>query len=167
MPTENGIFHLSVVNKPSIIVAWARVSENWQSAVDYQKCSSLGSELTTFIDIIKINISVGKEKVQFTVTFYLKQNKELQLDLQCFEIFIFLSFLPSLLLGKMLEEKLPYRFLWFGICMIKESNSGTIKIRLWDVKANYGRKSLDNRCSLCHSEEWWERERMGRDSRNL
>ena len=34
----------------SIILAWARDSENWQSAADYQKCSSLGSELTTFID---------------------------------------------------------------------------------------------------------------------
>ena len=34
----------------TFISAWARVSENWQSAVDYRKCSSLGSELTTFID---------------------------------------------------------------------------------------------------------------------
>ena len=82
--------------------------------MDYRKCSSLGSELTTFIDIIKINISVGKEKVQFTLTFYLKQNKEVQLDLQRFEIFIFLSLLPSLPPGKMLEEKLTYRFLQFA-----------------------------------------------------
>ena len=36
---------------------------------------------------------MGKEKVQFTLTFYLKQNKEVQLDLQRFEIFIFSSFL--------------------------------------------------------------------------
>ena len=56
-------------------------------------------------DIIKIIISVGKEKVQFTLTFYLKQNKEVQLDLR-FKIFIFLSFLPSLLPGKMIEKKL-------------------------------------------------------------
>ena len=35
---------------------------------------------------------MGKEKVQFTLTFYLKQNKEVQLDLS-FKIFIFLSFL--------------------------------------------------------------------------
>ena len=53
---------------------------------------------------------MGKEKVQFTLTFYLKQNKEVQLDLQNFEIFIFLSPLPSLLPGKMLEEKLRYGF---------------------------------------------------------
>ena len=52
---------------------------------------------------------MGKEKVQFTLTFYLKQNKEVQLDLQNFEIFIFLSLLPSLLPGKMLE-KLRYGF---------------------------------------------------------
>ena len=57
-------------------------------------------------DIIKIIFSVGKEKVQFTLTFYLKQNKEVQLDLQRFEIFIFSSVLPSLSPGKMLEEKL-------------------------------------------------------------
>ena len=38
---------------------------------------------------------MGKEKVQFTLTFYFKQNKAVQLDLQCFEIFIF----SSLLLG--------------------------------------------------------------------
>ena len=48
---------------------------------------------------------MGKEKVQFTLTFYLKQNKEVQLDLR-FKIFIFLSFLPSLLPGKMIEKKL-------------------------------------------------------------
>ena len=57
-------------------------------------------------DIIKIIFSVGKEKVQFTLTFYLKQNKEVQLDLQSFEIFIISSVLPSLSPGKMLEEKL-------------------------------------------------------------
>ena len=55
-------------------------------------------------DIVKIIISVGKEKVQFTLTFYLKQNKEVQLDLQRFEIFIFLSLLLSFLPGKMFEE---------------------------------------------------------------
>ena len=53
---------------------------------------------------------MGKEKVQFTLTFHLKQNKEVQLDLQHFEIFIFSSLLPSLLPGKMLEEKLRYGF---------------------------------------------------------
>ena len=52
---------------------------------------------------------MGKEKVQFTLTFYLEQNKEVQLDLQRFEIFMFTSFLPSLQAGKMLEEKLTYR----------------------------------------------------------
>ena len=57
-------------------------------------------------DIIKIIFSVGKEKVQFTLNFYLKQNKEVQIDLQRFEIFIFSSLLPSLSPGKMLEEKL-------------------------------------------------------------
>ena len=55
-------------------------------------------------------ISVGKEKVQFTLTFYLKQNKEVQLDLQRLEIFIFSSLLPSLPPGKMVEEKLTYGF---------------------------------------------------------
>ena len=47
---------------------------------------------------------MGKEKVQFTLIFYLKQNKEVQLDLQRFEIFIFLSLLLSFLPGKMFEE---------------------------------------------------------------
>ena len=58
---------------------------------------------------------MGKEKVQFTLTFYLKQNKKVQLDLQRFVIFIFSSLLPSLLPGKMLEEKLTDGFLRFGI----------------------------------------------------
>ena len=53
---------------------------------------------------------ICKEKVQFTLTFYLKQNKEVQLDLKHFEIFIFSSLLPSLPPGKMLEEKLTYGF---------------------------------------------------------
>ena len=56
-------------------------------------------------DIIKIIISVGKGKVQFTLTFYFKQNKAVQLDLQRFEIFIFSSLLPGLPPGKMLEQK--------------------------------------------------------------
>ena len=43
--------------------------------------------------------------------------KEVQLDLQHFEIFIFLSLLPSLLPGKMREEMLTYRFSQFEICM--------------------------------------------------
>ena len=44
--------------------------------MNYQKWSSLGSELTTYWwDIIKIIISVSKEKVQFTLFFYLKQNE--------------------------------------------------------------------------------------------
>ena len=59
---------------------------------------------------MKIIISVGKEKVQFTLTFYFKQNKAVQLDLQRFEIFIFLSRLPGLPPGKMLEQKLRYGF---------------------------------------------------------
>ena len=53
---------------------------------------------------------MGKEKVQFTLTFYFKQNKAVQLDLQRFEIFIFLSRLPGLPPGKMLEQKLCYGF---------------------------------------------------------
>ena len=68
------------------------------------------------MDFIKIIISVGKEKVKFTLIFYLKQNKQVQLDL-CLEIFIFLSLLLSSPPGKMLEKKLTYRFLRFGICV--------------------------------------------------
>ena len=34
----------------SIILIGAKVSENWHSAAGYRKWSSLGSELTTFID---------------------------------------------------------------------------------------------------------------------
>ena len=59
---------------------------------------------------------MGKEKVLFTLIFYLKQNKEVQLDLQRLEILIFLSLLPSLPPGKMSEEKLT-RFSGFGICL--------------------------------------------------
>ena len=40
-------------------------------------------------DIIKIIISVGEGKVQFTLIFYLKKKEEVQLDLH-FEVFIFL-----------------------------------------------------------------------------
>ena len=55
-----------------------------------------------------------EEKIQFTLIFYLKQNKEVQLDLRL-EIFIFSPLLPSLLPGKMLEEKLTYQFSQFGM----------------------------------------------------
>ena len=58
---------------------------------------------------------MGKEKVQFTLIFYLKQNEEVQLDLQHFEIFIISPLLSSLPPGKMREEKLTYGFLRFGI----------------------------------------------------
>ena len=60
---------------------------------------------------------MGKGKVQFTLTFYFKQNKAVQLDLR-FEIFIFLSLLPGLPPGKMLEQNLRYGFLRFGICVL-------------------------------------------------
>ena len=42
---------------------------------------------------------------------------------------------------------------------IKESRSGTIKdkieirLHMWEVKANYGRKDLDSRCPMYQSEE--------------
>ena len=66
----------------------------WKLAVNggLPKIIKFGKWINNFYwwDIIKIIISVGKEKVQFTLTFYLKQNKEVQLDLQRFEIFIFL-----------------------------------------------------------------------------
>ena len=62
---------------------------------------------------------MGKEKVQFTLIFYLKQNEEVQLDLQIFEIFMFLPYLSSLPPGEVREEKLTYGFLRFGICVIK------------------------------------------------
>ena len=38
---------------------------------------------------------------------------------------------------------------------IKESNSGKIKyvtkirLNIWELKGNYGRKSLNNRCHMC------------------
>ena len=41
---------------------------------------------------------------------------------------------------------------------LKESNSGTIKdiikirLHMWKLKANYGKKGLDNRCPMCQSE---------------
>ena len=60
---------------------------------------------------------MGKEKVPFTLTFYFKKNKALQLDLQRFEIFTFSSLLPGLPPGKMLEQKLRYGFSRFGICV--------------------------------------------------
>ena len=60
---------------------------------------------------------MGKGKVQLTLIFYLKQNEEVQPNLQHFEIFIFLSLLLSLLPGKMREEKLTSKFSQFGICV--------------------------------------------------
>ena len=42
---------------------------------------------------------------------------------------------------------------------IKESNSGKIKdiikirLHMWELKANYGRKGLINRCPICQSED--------------
>ena len=100
-----------------IILIRARVSENWQSAADYRKWSSLGSKLTTFIDGILSRLLfqwVNKRFNLYKLIFYLKQNKEVQLDLQRFAIFIFSSLLPSLPPGKTLEEKLKYRFLRLG-----------------------------------------------------
>ena len=49
--------------------------------------------------------------------FYLKRNKEVQLDLRRFEIFIFLSLLPSLPPGKMREEKLKENFTLTIFCL--------------------------------------------------
>ena len=48
---------------------------------------------------------------------------------------------------------------WERMEYIKESNSGTIKdiikirLHMWKLKANCGRKGLDNRCLMCRSEE--------------
>ena len=61
---------------------------------------------------------MGQEKVQFTLILYLKQNKEVQPDSQCFEIFIFSSLLPSLPPGKMREEKFNIRI--FAIWNMRE-----------------------------------------------
>ena len=58
-----------------------------------------------------------KEKVQFILIFYLKQNEEVKHDLQHFEIFIFSSLLQSLQPEKMREEKLTSEFSRFGICV--------------------------------------------------
>ena len=58
-----------------------------------------------------------KEKVQFILIFYLKQNEEVKHDLQDFEIFIFSSLLQSLQPEKMREEKLTSEFSRFGICV--------------------------------------------------
>ena len=55
------------------------------------------------------------------INFYLKQNKEVQLHLR-FEIFTCSSFLPTLQPGKMLEEKLTYRFLQFGIWVSRQAS---------------------------------------------
>ena len=56
----------------------------------------------------------------------MKRNKEVQLELQRFEIFIFLLLLPSLPPGKILEVKLTYGFSWFGICVIQGVTDCTI-----------------------------------------
>ena len=56
------------------------------------------------------------------------------------------------------EEKMAMIEKWKKEC-IKESSSetikDTIKIRLymWELKVNCRRKSLDNRCPICQSEE--------------
>ena len=107
--------HFSMVNKPF----WCPQIDHlglskgfWKLAVSsgLLKMLKFGKWINNFCwwAIIRIIISVDKEKVQFTLSFYLKQNKEVQLDLQRFEIFIFLSLLPSLPSRKMLEEKLMY-----------------------------------------------------------
>ena len=70
---------------------------------------------------MKIIISVGKEKVQFTLIFYLKQNKEVELDLRSFETFKFSSLLSSLPPGKMREEKLIHQFSRFRICQLRQT----------------------------------------------
>ena len=103
--------HFSMVNKPF----WCPQIDHlglskgfWKLEVSsgLLKMLKFGKWINNFCwwAIIRIIISVGKEKVQFTLSFYLKQNKEVQLDLQRFEIFIFLSLLPSLPSRKMLEK---------------------------------------------------------------
>ena len=57
---------------------------------------------------------MGKKKFQLTLFFYLKQNEEVQVNLQYFEIFMFSSVLLNLPPGNIREEKLTYRFLQFG-----------------------------------------------------
>ena len=58
-----------------IISAWARVSENWQSAADYRKCSSLGSELTTFNDGILSKLLLQLVKKRFNLHSLFISNK--------------------------------------------------------------------------------------------
>ena len=58
-----------------IISAWARVSENWQSAADYRKCSSLGSELTTFNDGILSKLLFQLVKKRFNLHSLFISNK--------------------------------------------------------------------------------------------
>ena len=81
---------------------------------------------------------MGKEKVQLTSIFYLKQNKEVQLDLQRLEIFIFSSLLPSLPPGKILEEKLTYRFKTFQkTASSRISTNKILQSQAQEFSANY------------------------------
>ena len=47
--------------------AWARVSENLQSAANYRKCSRLGSELRTFNDGILSKLLFQLVKKRFNL----------------------------------------------------------------------------------------------------
>ena len=67
-------------------------------------CEGYFLKISVGTRLIKIINSVRKGKVQLTIIFYLKQNEEVQHDLQRFEIFIFLSLLPKLSLEKWKEK---------------------------------------------------------------
>ena len=118
--------HFSTVKKPF----WG---PNWSSRLEQVFLKNGSQQWTTEMltfgkwinnfywwDVIKIIISVSKEKVQFTLTFYLKQSKEVPLDLKCFEIFTFLSLFPSLPPGEMREETSTYGFLRFKKCVFNK-----------------------------------------------
>ena len=84
----------------------------WKLAVSsgLPKMLKFGKWINNFYwwDIIKIIISLGTEKVQFTLTFYFKQNKEVQLDLR-FEIFIFSSLFVTFALWENVRRKVKVR----------------------------------------------------------
>ena len=77
---------------------------------------------------------MDKEKVQFTLTFYFKQSKAVQLDLQRFEIFTYSSLLQGLPPWENVRTKVTLR----GVLAIWNMRA-TLLIKLI-MKIKFGRK---------------------------
>ena len=101
----------------SIISTGARVTENWQSVTDNWKWSSLGSELTTFIDGILSKLLFQWVEKRFNIHQFFIWSKII-LKATFWNLYIFVTFVEFATWENKRRNFPTPKFLWFGICVI-------------------------------------------------